>query len=222
MIYEYPNKDVSIRQGDIFYPLPQSIMRDLVNIKVITEDEQIVKKTWVKIENSKPIKAIVNVIPVWGIVVSQDCDAERALYITFFLIDTLLNVIKLSEPKPHKWHSFIIRYTKEKLDWHYLPVDKEIGFNNRMAVDFEEAFVVNRTYLIKNIAHLRKGRLNEVFLQHFRERISHYFRRYAYNEWYPLNKDEFITYREKNAQKGVIIEPYEWQKGKNDSLKKTS
>jgi len=55
----------------------------------------------------------------------------------------------------------------------------------------------------------RVGRLNEVASEHFRERIGGFFRRYAYDEWYPLDKAEFEAYRK---EKPEPVEPFDWQK----------
>ncbi|MBM4082926.1 MAG: hypothetical protein FJ278_24680 [Planctomycetes bacterium] len=48
---------------------------------------------------------------------------------------------------------------------------------------------------------LRKGRLNPIADEHFRERIAEFFRRYPYDEWYPLDQREFAEdgYRESSC-----------------------
>jgi len=224
MIYEFPNKDEPIRQGDIFFPLPFNFIRDLNNIIVITEDETIEKTSWEQI-NNKPINAIVNVSPVWGIVASQDCDAARVPYITFFLIDTLDKITKLTIPDPtnhKKWQSFLTTQTRKNAGWFYLPIDGKLGFHERMAVDYEEVFLVKREYLETNSTSLRKGRLNKVSYQHYREKISQYFRRFPYDEWYPLTVEEFIEYKKEKESKGLIINPFEWQTQKNQKTKNTT
>lgn len=43
--------------------------------------------------------------------------------------------------------------------------------------------------------------------EHYREKIAEYFRRYPYDEWYPLSKEEFKVY---NDEKGPV-EPFPWQ-----------
>lgn len=40
------------------------------------------------------------------------------------------------------------------------------------------------------------------------ESIAQYFRRYPYDEWYPLTNEDFLEY---NKEKGPV-EPFEWQK----------
>lgn len=45
-----------------------------------------------------------------------------------------------------------------------------------------------------DLEHLRVhriGTLNKVANEHFREALSHFFRRYAYNEWYPLRRTSY-------------------------------
>lgn len=60
---------------------------------------------------------------------------------------------------------------------------------------------------LEEIRHQRKGRLNSIADEHFRERIGEYFRRYPYDEWYPLNQDELAEYK-KNHPDTV---PFPWQ-----------
>ena len=44
--------------------------------------------------------------------------------------------------------------------------------------------------------------------EHFRERLAEFFRRYPYDEWYPLEKAEFAEYKKSYPE----TEPREWQK----------
>ena len=69
-------------------------------------------------------------------------------------------------------------------------------------------FHIFRDDLEKNVKELRRGRLNKIAFQHYRESIAQYFRRYPYDEWYPLNNEEFEEY---NLNKGPV-DPFEWQK----------
>jgi len=68
---------------------------------------------------------------------------------------------------------------------------------------------VSRTYLEQNILQLRLARLNQIAVEHFRERLSEYYRRYPYDEWYPLDKAEFEEYR---RDKPEPTEPFPWQR----------
>lgn len=222
MIYEFPNKEEPIKQGDLFFPLPFNFMSDLSNIIHINNEKTIVEASWEEISD-KPINAIVNVKPVWGIVASQDCDASRVPYIIFFLIDFLSKVHKMSKPnatQPDRWQSYITTQTRRNAGWFYLPRDEKIIFSERMAVDFEKVFLVNRQYLEVNLLTHRKGRLNEVAYQHYREKICEYFRRYPYDEWYSLTKGEFKVYKKKKESKGLIIDPFKWQTDEEEKNKK--
>jgi len=75
-----------------------------------------------------------------------------------------------------------------------------------MAVDFLVTLRIPREDL-ESLRSLRKGRLNPVADEHFRERIAEFFRRYPYDEWYPLNQEELATYAA--AHEGT--KPYPWQ-----------
>ena len=55
---------------------------------------------------------------------------------------------------------------------------------------------------------LRVGRLKDMANEHFREKLASFFRRYAYNAWYPLTKEEFEAYEKENPG----TEPYNWQR----------
>jgi hypothetical protein len=58
-----------------------------------------------------------------------------------------------------------------------------------------------------DLRKLRKGRLNITAYEHFRERIAEFYRRYPYDEWYPLDKAEMETY--KNEYPDATLFP--WQ-----------
>jgi hypothetical protein len=72
---------------------------------------------------------------------------------------------------------------------------------------WDKVFQIQSEDLKTNI-NLRKGRLNETAYQHFRECIAQYFRRYPYDEWYPLNKDEYNAYIESRK---CQVEPFPYQ-----------
>ncbi len=55
---------------------------------------------------------------------------------------------------------------------------------------------------------LRKGRLNAVADEHFRERIGEFFRRYPYDEWYALDEQEMSEYKKEYPD----TEAFPWQK----------
>ena len=58
-----------------------------------------------------------------------------------------------------------------------------------------------------SIRSLRHGRLNATAEEHFRERIGEFFRRYPYDEWYALDKEEMAEYRKEYSD----AESFQWQ-----------
>lgn len=210
MIYELPEQDQPIRQGDIFYPLPFTFIEnpDLMNI---IDSERIKRSSWDSIQNSERELISVPVIPVWGIVASQDCDASRIPYISFFQINSFSNASGLTLPQEeshNKWVNIITKHSRLNAHWFYLPKDENLEFRNQMAVNFHQTLLISRDYLKRNLPKLRKFRLNVVAFEHYRESIAQYYRRYPYNEWYSMTKEQLIAYKEKKCG----VEPYEWQK----------
>jgi len=78
-----------------------------------------------------------------------------------------------------------------------------------MVVDFTNTIGVQREALENFLAN-RKGRLNKIACEHFREKLSHFFHRYAWNEWYILNKEEIGSHKEYFNYKPERL--YDWQK----------
>jgi hypothetical protein len=76
-----------------------------------------------------------------------------------------------------------------------------------MAINFHMVFHIPRDHLEQYKKDLRKGRLNNIAFQHYRESIAQYFRRYPYDEWYPLTKEEFLEYNKEDGS----VEPFKWQ-----------
>lgn len=213
MIYQPTGADDPIKQGDIFYPVPNIIL-DLDNIPSINDDSSVEVKKWEDIQKF-PHSAALAVNQAWAIVASQDCDTSRAPMISFFIIKpfttTSGNPTEF-DSKPTKW--WMERLTKKSKDdsgkWFYLPPDETIGFDERMVAVFQNIIQIPRESLESRKSVLRKGRLNQVADEHFRESIAQFFRRYPYNEWYPLNKDEFSEYLTAKKDTGDIP-PYDWQ-----------
>ena len=77
----------------------------------------------------------------------------------------------------------------------------------RLAADFRVIIRVPRVDL-ENMRDRRLCRLNALAKEHFRESLGQFFRRYAYNEWYPLTRDEFQAYSDDSPEE---IRPYPWQ-----------
>jgi len=210
MIYDYPNIDQPIRQGDIFRNIPR-IDYDPDVLDIVNDDESVLRSDWLNIiqDRKEYIASIVGMRPVWAIVISQDCDIVRTDDITLCEINQFKSVAGIPEnTKTSGYVSQITKYARINQKWFYLPIDEKIGFGEKMAVDFRIVLHISRNYLEKYLQSLRCCCLNQVAREHFRERLSEYFRRYAYNEWYALNKSEFEVYKTYNPD----IEPYPWQK----------
>lgn len=207
MIYEYPDESQPLRQGDIFYPLPMTLI-DLDKLVIVSE-EKLEENNWKSIQKQQKSVVSIPVKPVWGVIASQDCDVSRAPLVSLFEIGKLEDVTRLTLPtSPKRWLNLITQHSRLNAKWFYLPSDDRIGFSERMAISFETVFQIPRSNLEKYVSELRRGRLNAIAIEHYRESIAYYFRRYAYDEWYSLTKEEFDKY---NEEKGPV-EPFDWQK----------
>lgn len=210
VIYEFPDSTAPIRQGDIFFGLPRiDISLDRV-IMVNQLGERI--STWEDIaEKGEPVNIMVPVQPVNAIVVTQDCDNIRNQYITLCEIRNFTDVEGKCKniTAPKSWRKIITQHARINQKWFYLPPDNNIPFTDKMAVDFIVTLRVLRTDL-ENLRDLRRGRLNDIADEHFRERIGEFFRRYPYDEWYPLDNDEMNSYINDYPE----VNPFPWQKVK--------
>jgi len=211
MIYVFPSEEKPIRQGDIFADIPRASVA-LSELPMVTEEDARIV-SWAPIANEgKTIKAILPVTPVNAIVATQDCDTKTSVEITLCEIQPFVQVEgKAKETKsPKKWQSIITQHARINEKWFYLSFFKETGTTEKMGVDFRRTIRVTREDLEEFRNH-RKGALNSIAQQHFRERIAQFFRRYAYNEWYSLDAEEFKAY-EKDRR--CVVEPkYPWQIG---------
>jgi len=207
MIYEFPDAGAPIRQGDIFVGLPRI---DMSLRRVLLVDESGESETrWAEIaEKGTPVNIIVPVRPVAAIVATQDCDAVRGRDITLCEIRDFRDVERKSRDtsSPKKWKDIITQQARINQKWFYLPPDDKVGFTGKMAVDFMVTLRVARAEL-EELRGLRRGRLNVIADEHFRERIGEFFRRYAYDEWYPLDPDELKAYMGEYPE----TSPFPWQ-----------
>jgi hypothetical protein len=110
---------------------------------------------------------------------------------------------------PKKWVRLITQQARKNYKWFYLPEQRDVGVVEKSAVDFRLTF----SLCLPDVRQLaragrRAGRLNSVASAHFRERIAEFFRRYAYDEWYPLDQDEFDVYAQGLTE---APERYPWQ-----------
>ena len=212
MIYVFPDPETAIRQGDIFQCIPR-VEIDLATLPVISDPKltQVEEVDWLRIcQAPEVIRAVATIRPVHAIVITQDCDIQRASDISLCEIDRFDVVFAPAKGAayPNKTMSLITQHSRYNLKWFYLPRDPSIGFEEPMAVDFQSVLRVSGLYLTQHTAALRKARLNDVADEHFRERLAEYFRRYPYDEWYPLDKAEFEEYQ---RGKSELIEPFPWQ-----------
>ena len=80
MIYSSLQSRAKIRQGDIFWDIPKVIYDPTEIIETIDDKWEVQEVTF----KDTPIKAaITKIVPVPGIVVSQDCDNVRKQHIQF-------------------------------------------------------------------------------------------------------------------------------------------
>ena len=207
MIYEFPDLDSPIRQGDIFVGLPR-VEVSLEKVPLVNEDG-FFESVWADVATvGQEVKAILPLRPVSAIVITQDCDTLHAQDISLCEIRPFRDVEgKARQTKDAKgWVSILTQHARVNLKWFYLPPDKSIGFEDKMAVDFTVTLRVPRKDL-EGFRQFRRGRLNPVADEHFRERLSEFFRRYPYDEWYPLDQEEFAEYRKKY----IDAKPFPWQ-----------
>ncbi|MBW2120141.1 MAG: hypothetical protein JRH09_19780 [Deltaproteobacteria bacterium] len=207
MIYEFPGQDEPIWQGDIFIGIPRFDFA-LKKIAIVVEDrpEETSWESAAKEGNS--VTTIVEARPVAAIVISQNCDALRAPDINLCEVRNFQDVEPKSKETKRlkKWSRIITQQSRLNQKWFYLPPDEKVGFTEKMGADFMVTIRVPRVDL-EALRHLRKGRLNEVAVAHFRERIAEFYRRYPYDEWYPLNKEEMKAYQEDHPD----AKPFPWQ-----------
>jgi hypothetical protein len=211
MIYLRPIPPTEpILQGDIFRYVPRA---ELSLSKIAVVSDKLTQTTWQQIISEGPpqeVTVVVAVEPVYAIVITQNCDAARGKYLCLAQVDPFLESVgQHTPPKTAKsWKNLLTRHAKTNLRYFYLPEDPEMGFTQRMAADFRVVIRVPREDL-EGMRQHRLARLNEVASEHFRESLGHFFRRYAYNEWYPLDKEEAEAYQ---ADCPEPIELYDWQK----------
>jgi hypothetical protein len=208
MIYDYPGEDRPIRQGDIFLGLPR-IDISLQQIIQVCDAGIASPKPWESLLDSPDsIEAVLPITKVAAIVISQDCDNLRAEDISFCEIEEFSSIEgKAASAKDAKgFTSIITQHARVNLKWFYLPVDDRIPFSKKMAVDFQSVFRLSRPDL-QALLKMRKATLNSLAREHFRERLSEFFRRYAYDEWYPLDRAELEHYRSKYPD----AQPFPWQ-----------
>lgn len=208
MIYEFPDQEAPLRQGDIFVGLPRIELSLQQMVLVDGEGERIA--SWDQLAGGvESFNMIVPVRSVAAIVASQDCDALRSRDITLCEIRPFLNVEGKVNAKttPKGYKRLITQHARINQKWFYLPPNEQLGFDAKMAVDFLVTLCLPLQDL-KSLRSLRRARLNGTADEHFRERISEFFRRYPYDEWYALDKSELEEYQKEYPD----AEPFSWQR----------
>ena len=209
MIYDQVDDKSPIKQCDIFIGVPRADF-SAAQLTIIEQDE-CRQTTWKDtLADGSSIEGVAAVIPikaVMGIVISQNCDTARGEYISLCQIDKFSAVVSTTPSTPKKWASLIVKHSRDNLRYFYLPQDTSKGLYERMAADLRILLRVPRADLEGMLGN-RVCSLNYRAKEHFRESISQYFRRYPYDEWYPLSKEEFEEY-----EKGSVepVERFPWQ-----------
>jgi hypothetical protein len=219
MIYESVNVEDPISQGDIFRNVPR-VDFSLETMAVVEEDEEKIElhhTSWRDaLEDAtptKPIPVVMTIKPVTAIVITQNCDAVRGEYLCLCEIGEYLSTTGQKEPRnADKWQSLILKFSRSNSRYFYLPEDAQRGFTERNIVDFRVILRMPRVDL-EGLKDHRIAKLNKEANEHFREALAHFFRRYAYNEWYPLTKEEFAAYA---ADCPEPVAPYLWQRESAD------
>lgn len=215
MCYDLLEPECPIRQGDIFYPLPYAEL-SLTNIQALKKigQENLVLQVsnWDILQDNEEIVISTALRKAWGIVATQDCDASRIPDISLFQIESfeIINRTPPNDKNVGSWINIITDRSCKNAGWFYLPKDERLEINGRKVVNFHKVFQIPRPDLEDNIK-LRKGRLGRVAYEHYRESIAQYYRRYPYNEWYSMNKDE-VDFYIKNLKKCTVDDLYPWHR----------
>lgn len=212
MLYSYPDEGEPIRQGDIFHHLP--IVNVPLSNLVVVNREGAPRKTSYRREIQRDkdcdLKVLSSVQKTSAIVITQDCDASRRKSITLSALVDYRTIIKDEIVSRKQWMKSILRTMHSNPRLFYLPNDSKALLDSKSVADFSEVTRISREDL-ENLRMLRAARLNETALEHFRDSLGHFFRRYAFNDWYPLSKEEFEAYRA-DSKSSANAEPYPWQK----------
>jgi hypothetical protein len=220
VIYTYPNPSEPIRQGDIFCGLPRlKLALGRASLPEIYEATEagLVELDWRQSpKDGQPAYVSGVVRCVTGMVITQDCDAIRSESIAlcevrrFADVERRMGDVEATKSEKKRLENFVdlvTQHARVNQKWYYLPPDMRMGFE-RMAADFLSVFEIPREMLERYRETLRIGRLNDdVAWPHFRERVAEFFRRFPYNEWYPLTAEEVAVYETGRGR----VERYKWQ-----------
>jgi hypothetical protein len=210
MIYDFPPVSDPIRQGDIFVNLPRPDFSLGKILKLVGDAGETEEIHWSEAATENGgIEAVVSLMPVSAIVITQDCDNIRSHDISLCEIGQFRVIEgKAKETSaPNSWVNIITQHARINQKWFYLPPETKIPFAEKMAVSFSQTIRLPRVDL-ESLRSFRKARLNDIAEAHFRERIAEFFRRYPYDEWYALSKEELAAYQKAYPE----AQPKPWQK----------
>lgn len=213
MIYAAVPETNPIQQGDIFQNVPM-VDFSLDKIAIVDEQDEPRETSWREAmitQNSRLLTAVLPIKAVVAIVITQNCDAARGQFLSLCRVDEYLSITNQTAPKnPKGWQALITKMARQSR-FFYLPEDDRRGITSKMAADFRVVLPVRR-FDLENMRDQRIGRLNNIALDHFRESLAHFFKRYAYDEWYPLTREEYQEYAESHREPGTdSIRPFPWQ-----------
>ena len=143
------------------------------------------------------------------IVATQDCDAYHSRDITLCEMREFRDVERKSkDTKAAKsWKSILTQHARINQKWFYQPPSDPLGFSNKMAFEFLVTLRVPREDL-ENLRSLRRGRLNPIADEHFRDRIRGILSPcIRTDEWYALDKEEMAEYKKEYPDAA----PFDWQ-----------
>jgi hypothetical protein len=208
MIYDPVAADDDIKQGDIFAGVPR-VDLSLGTLAVVDEEAEGPRQaSWWDIREQPDITALLRIRAVTAIVVTQNCDAVRGEFVYLAQVDRFTETGYTQPTTPKGWQSLITRIGNTVPRYFYLPADETVGFPEPMAADFRVMLRIPRAELAQVSVQSRVGRLNQVAVDHFREKLAYFFRRYAFQEWYPLTREQFQAYAEKCEEP---VKPMPWQ-----------
>ncbi|EKE21845.1 MAG: hypothetical protein ACD_7C00114G0005 [uncultured bacterium] len=211
----------SLEQGDIFNCLPFfNIDSNLIKTIDSADGKLFYKKLDIKNYEASLDgvlrNAVIDIHFKPAILITQNCDVLRSSYISFCEIRKFKDVDGSldSITSEKRIVEFLTKKYAHQEKYFYLPAEDGV-FDDRMAVDFSRIYQIDRT-LLEGMKNKRICSLNLVPLEHFRVKIANYFKRFAYNGWYLLNKAEFNVFKtdkEKECGAGELklINPYPWQ-----------
>lgn len=221
--YKTPAVEDDLNQGDIFISVPFVQLESKIITQMAESDNRLKEmdiSSHVPDENQKTDLIVASIIWKPGIIISQNCDAAREEYLSFCEIRKLEDIDKDYAQIIHKGMVRTTEYLSKKEYQHqfkyfYLLQDPEIFDGNKMAVDFRRIYQVKKE-IIDELKNKRITKLTDKSLDHFRSKLANYFKRFAYDGWYVLNKSEYDLFYNEAKKKMPdhelsLIKPCPWQ-----------